>query len=245
MSEAPLDKPSSALPLLLAAGCGAVAAALLLPAVLPALASSLSGSEAKAAWYLARAGGLVAYSLVWLATLLGLLITNRFARLWPGGPVAFEVHQHASLLGTGFALFHAVVLLGDRYIGYQLWQIALPFAGDYRPLWVGLGQIGFYLLLLVGLSFYVKQQIGPRTWRAIHVFSFAVFGMALLHGLLSGSDSSAAGVQLLYWASGGSVLFLTLYRALGLLARPDPAGSRGRTRPDVLGKSAPSHRDAD
>lgn len=217
MSEAPIETPTVEPLVLVAAGSGAAAAALLLPTILPTLVGSLSGSEPKAAWYLARAAGLIAYLLVWQATVLGLLITNRFARFWPGGPVAFEVHQHASLLGTGFTLFHALVLLGDRYIGYQLWQIALPWAGDYRPLWVGLGQIGFYLMLLVGFSFYVKSRIGLRVWRAIHWLSFGVFGLALLHGLLSGSDSSVAGVQALYWLSGGSVLFLTIYRTLSLL----------------------------
>lgn len=220
--------PRSTRALLLAAAGGAALAALALPHWLPALSASLSGPEPKAAWFLARASGLVAYVLVWLTTLLGLLISNRLARLWPGGPLAFDLHQHTSLLGIVMALFHALVLLGDRYIGFSLRQIAVPFTdGAYRPLWVGLGRAGFYLLALVGLSFYVRQQIGARAWRLIHGLSFAVFALALLHGLQSGSDSAAPGVRLLYWAGGASVLLLTCARVLGLLlrsgARPQPA----------------------
>lgn len=214
---APLAVPAPPRPLapalLLALLGGAGAAALLLPLLLPALAGSLAGAEPKAAWFLARSSGLVAYVLVWLTTLLGLLITGRLARLWPGGPLAFELHQHTSLLGLGLALFHALVLLGDRYIGYQLWQIATPFAGAaYRPLWVGLGQIGAYLLALVGLSFYMRPWIGLRAWRLVHGLSFAVFALVLAHALQSGTDSAALG--LLYWASGASVLLLTCYRVL-------------------------------
>ena len=68
----------------------------------------------------------MAFALLWLALALGLTITNRLARLWPGGPVAFDVHQHASLLALTFALFHALILTGDRFIAFILAQVAVP-----------------------------------------------------------------------------------------------------------------------
>lgn len=201
--------------LLLSAALGAFLAGAALPGWLPGLANTFVGAEPKAYWYLSRASALVAYGLVWLSMVLGVLITNKLARLWPGGPVAYDVHQHASLLGLVFALFHALILVGDRYIGYSLSQVLMPFASDaYRPLWVGLGQVAFYLLAIVGLSFYIRRLIGPRLWRAIHYLSFVVFGLALLHGIFSGTDSAAAGVRLFYWASGASLLFFTLYRLM-------------------------------
>jgi hypothetical protein len=45
----------------------------------------------------------------------------------------------------------------------------------------------------------------------------AAFLLALVHGLLSGTDSAQPLIQWLYWATGGSVFFLALYR--GLLSR--------------------------
>jgi predicted ferric reductase len=201
--------------LLAAAAAGALLAAVIVPAWLPALRDSLAGAEPKAYWYLARAGAFVAYGLLWLAMALGLAITNKLARAWPGGPTAFDLHQHLSLLGLAAALFHALILLGDRYIGYTLPQILLPFAAaGYRPLWVGLGQLGLYGLAVVALSFYVRRRIGPRAWRRLHFLSFAVFGLALAHGLASGTDSRQGWAAALYWLSGGSLLFLTLYRVL-------------------------------
>ena len=113
---------------LLASAAGALAAAVVLPSWLPHLSESLLGPEPKAYWYLARASAFVAYGLLWLSMILGLTMTNKLARVWPGGPVAFDLHQHASLLGLAFALFHALVLLGDRYIGYTLPQLLMPFA---------------------------------------------------------------------------------------------------------------------
>ena len=91
----------------------------------------------------------------------------------------------------------------------------MPFASaPYRPLWVGLGQVAFYGLGLVSLSFYARQPLGKTAWRVIHAASFGLFGLALLHGVLAGTDSGAGLMPLMYWVTGGSVLFLTLYRAL-------------------------------
>src|SRR6185369_7521150 len=83
----------------LAVAGGAFAAVAVLPALLPALSASWLGSAPKAYWYLSRASALVAFALLWFAMALGLVITNKLARVWPGGPTAFELHQHASLLG--------------------------------------------------------------------------------------------------------------------------------------------------
>ena len=198
-----------------AAVAGALIAAVLAPAIVPQMVQSLLGSEPKAYWYLTRAAALVSFVLLWISMLLGLTMTNKLARIWPGGPTAFSLHQHTSLLALGFAVFHGLILLGDQYIGYTLAQVLVPFAGAaYKPLWVGIGQIGIYLLALVSLSFYVRRQITQRTWRLIHFFSFAVFVMVIVHGIFSGTDSSTLPVQLIYLLAAGSVAFMTIYRIL-------------------------------
>jgi DMSO/TMAO reductase YedYZ heme-binding membrane subunit len=144
---------------------------------------------------------------------LGLVITNRMARAWPGGPTVSDLHEYASLLGLAFAAIHALSLLGDHYIGYSLAQLLVPFASTaYRPLEVGLGQLAFYLMIPVSFSFYVRRWIGGRAWRAIHYLSFGLFGLALAHGVWSGSDSGAIWAQWAYAGSGLSLVALTYYR---------------------------------
>jgi len=208
-------KPSSIVLLVIALIGGAAAATIVLPLVLPGWSGSVVGAEPKAFWYLSRAAGTVAYGLLWLSMAVGLGITNKLARLWPGAPAAFDLHQHLSLLGLAFALFHAVVLLGDKYMSYDLAQLFLPFGSSaYRQVWVGLGQVSFYLLVVVGFSFYFRKRIGNRWWRAIHFASFAVFALALAHGLMSGTDSGTIWAAGIYWLSAGSLLFLTVYRVL-------------------------------
>ncbi len=217
-------RPGSAALLLGGAVAGGLLAVAVGPGWWPGLAESLLGSSPKAYWYLSRASGLVAYALLWISAVLGLALTSRAARLWPGGPAAFDLHQFTGLLGLAISLFHTIVLLGDGYTGFTLLQILLPFADTpYRPLWVGMGQVGLYLGLAVGLSFYVRQRIGPRTWRLLHYGSFLVYWLVTVHGLAAGSDSGAPAILALYWVTGAAAYFLVVYRLL-VSARPAPLG---------------------
>jgi predicted ferric reductase len=192
---------------------GLLFAVLILPSWLPNMSLSLAGSAPKAYWYLSRATAFVSLSLLWLSMALGLGMTNKMARLWPGAPAAFALHEYVSLLGLAFAVFHAVVILGDHYINFTLLQLLIPFgAVDYRPFWVGVGQLGFYTWAILALSFYLRPIIGQRSWRILHYGSFLMYLMGVSHGLFSGTDTSAGWAQSYYWVSAGSLLFLLVYR---------------------------------
>ncbi len=205
------------------------------------MAASLVGSSPKGFWYLSRGSAFAALGLLWISMLLGLLITDKMAKSWPGAPVAFALHEFVSLLGLAFGLFHALILLGDRYINYKLAQILMPFGSvNYHPIWVGVGQIGFYTWAIISATFYVKKYIGNKTWKFIHYLSFFNFAIAIMHGIASGTDTSTIWAQTVYWIMGGSVLFFTAVRVIaGLIQRkpqprtvhpaaarpPQPAGS--------------------
>ncbi len=200
---------------LLAVFFGVVAAAYVLPIWLPGLAGSFSGSNPKAYWYLSRGTGFVSLGLLWVSMMLGIGITNKLARLWPGIPPTAAIHEYTGLLGLFFAAFHGLVLLGDTYTQYHLAQLLMPFGSvQYRPTWVGLGQLGFYAWFIIAVTFYIRRVIGKKTWRAIHYASFACYLGALVHGLMSGTDAGAAWAQDFYWITGGALLFLLVYRIL-------------------------------
>ncbi len=219
---------------LLAIVVGTLIAVVLLPSWMPNLANSLLGSNPKAFWYLSRGSAFVALSLLWVSMALGLGMTNKMARIWPGAPAAFALHKYVSLLGLAFSIFHGLILLGDHYIKFDLAQIVVPFAANsYRPLLVGFGQLGFYIWLIVALSFYVRSRIGPKTWRAIHYVSFLTYVMAMVHGITSGTDSSASWATWYYWISGGSLVFLLMHR---IVVSVTAKLTRPATRP-----STPAH----
>ncbi len=197
---------------LLASAIGAVAALFVLPSLGPVLGQSLTGTNPQGYWYLARAAGLVAYLLLWLSVAFGLIITNKFARLWPGGPTAFDLHQFTSLLALAFTVFHGLVLLGDQYINFSLVQLLIPFSDTYRPFWVGLGQLAFYLAIPVAFSFYARKSLGYKTWRLLHYGSFAVYFLVTLHGLFSGTDSTTLSALAMYGMTALTTVALIVYR---------------------------------
>ena len=197
---------------------GLLVAVLILPAWLPNMSFSLGGDAPKAYWYLSRATAFVSLSLLWLSMALGLGISNKMARLWPGAPAAFALHEYVSLLGLAFAVFHALVILGDHYINFTLLQLLVPFSTvDYRPFWVGIGQIAFYTWAILALTFYIRPIIGQKSWRFLHYSSFGMYLLGIFHGLFSGTDTSAGWAQNYYWISAGSLLFLLTYRILAVV----------------------------
>ncbi len=182
-----------------------------------------AGSQAY--WYLARAGGIVAYVLLWLATCWGIMMSSKVVKGLVSVPKAYSLHEFLPILGVVFAALHAMVLLGDSYIGFDVWQLLVPFTSSYEPFWTGLGTLSFYLFLALVASSYLRKQIGQKLWRVFHYTSYLAFLVALLHGIMAGSDSGILGMRALYLTTGGISLFLVYYRMLSY----SPRKSRVRT----------------
>jgi predicted ferric reductase len=162
-------------------------------------------------WYVTRASGIVAYLLLWLSMVLGLGVTSKFFDRLLDRVFTYDFHQFISLLSIAFVVLHVAVLLVDRYMPYSIWQILIPFISPYRPFWVGIGVIGFYLTLLVTVTFYIKRRIGMRAFRLIHVLSLVGYLGATLHGVYSGTDTPLPSMQFLYQGTGLVVVFLTIF----------------------------------
>lgn len=176
-------------------------------------------------WDTARAGGLVSYVLLTTSVSLGLVLRNRWqSSRWPR-LITNELHGYVSLLALVFIAVHVVAVAVDPFTHFGLAAVLVPFASHYRPIWMGLGIVGLYLLLAVWVSTRLRRRIGHRLWRQIHVLAFAVYAAATLHGLGTGSDTRAAWAVALYAASVGLVGTLLAIRLLA------PAGRDARPRP--------------
>jgi sulfoxide reductase heme-binding subunit YedZ len=182
-------------------------------------------SSVQALWYVTRAAGVVAYLLLWLSTAWGLAVSSKIFDPLLHRFFTYDMHQFISLLALGFVALHVVVLRADKYLPFSIAQILVPFAAPYRPVWVGVGVIGFYLMLLVSVTFYVRQRIGYPIFRVIHYASFVAYLAALAHGLLAGTDSSLWTTQLIYAASALVVIFLFVYRIVMALPSLQPETS--------------------
>jgi len=171
-------------------------------------------AKTPAYWYMSRGAGLVGYLLLWATTAWGLVVSTKVAKGLIAAPFSASLHEFLSLAALAFAGIHSLALLGDRYIGFNLADIIYPFAASYRPGWVGLGQLGFYLTLALIISFYVRKRMGYKTWRLMHYLTFLAYGMVVVHGLTAGTDANALPVQAMYLGTGAVIVFLIYYRLL-------------------------------
>ncbi len=176
-----------------------------------AVSSLFAVDTVQAWWYVTRAAGLTSYILLWLSMVWGMAISTRILSPAVEGTYSYDFHEFLSLLGLGFVLLHVIVLAIDRYLPFSLWQIMIPFIDSYRPLWVGLGIIGFYIFLLVTVTFYMRQSIGMRAFRNIHILSLVGYLGATLHGLFAGTDSALGITKVIYVGTFLVVIFLTAY----------------------------------
>jgi len=162
-------------------------------------------------WYVTRSAGIMAYILLWLSTAWGLAVPSKIISPVLEQSYTFDFHQFISLLSIGFALLHIIVLTFDRYLPYSTLQILIPFLSTYRPIWVGIGVISFYIIALVTVTFYLRSRIGMNAFRKIHILSLVGYLGVTLHGLYAGTDAPLLTMQLLYRGTSLVVVFLTVY----------------------------------
>jgi predicted ferric reductase len=167
-------------------------------------------------WYVARAGGIVAFALLTAAVVAGLTLSTRTTvKGWPRFAVE-DVHRFLGLLTGSFVLIHVGALFVDAYIPFSLGQLVVPGTSSYRPLATALGVVGAELLLALALANRFRSRLTYRFWRRTHYLNFAVWLLAFFHGVFAGSDTGAAWTTSLYVASAGLVGGLVTFR----LAKP-------------------------
>ncbi len=171
-----------------------------------------SAVDSRVYWYMARSAGIVAYLLLWGSVTWGLMVSHNLLDDIVKPPVVYELHKTLSILALVVGMFHGLILLGDTYMKFTVFDILIPFVSPYQPFWVGLGILGLYLTAILVVSFYIKKRIGHRAWRLLHYSSFLVWIMTTLHGLMSGTDSKLFLMQVMYTTAIASVSYLLLYR---------------------------------
>ena len=162
-------------------------------------------------WYITRSSGLVAYVLLWLSTAWGLAVDSKILDFALHRTFTYDFHQYISLFSLGFLALHMGVLLFDGFMPYSIPQILLPFISAYRPIWIGIGVIAMYLMVLVTVTFYLKNQIGVKAFRVIHLLSLLGYLGGLVHSFFSGSDSSLLAAQILYGGTFLVTVFLLVH----------------------------------
>jgi len=143
----------------------------------------------KALWYLTRGTGLVTLVLLTASVVLGVLQVGRWATpRWPRFITA-GLHKNVSLLVTAFLVVHIVTSIVDSFAPIGWLDTIVPFASPYRPIWLGLGAVAVDLLIAITITSLLRQRLGYRAWQAVHLFSYACWPVAFVHGLGTGTDT--------------------------------------------------------
>jgi methionine sulfoxide reductase heme-binding subunit len=155
-----------------------------------ALVPAAAGGSAY--WYLARGTGAVALLLLTASVVLGVLGSVRFdaGPKWPRFTID-ALHRDVSLLVIAFLVLHVLTSVLDGFAPISLLDAVIPFAGVYRPFWLGLGAVSFDLLIALVITSLLRRRLGYRSWRAVHWLAYASWPVAVFHGLGTGSDSMA------------------------------------------------------
>lgn len=196
--------------------------------------AGIASINEKLPWYFSRASGIVSYLMLTVSVMWGLVLSTKISKEYTPAPAVLALHNAVSWSAVGIGAMHGFALMFDSYMTYDLFDILIPFTGPYKPLWVGLGTVSLYIMLVASASFAWKDWLGQRMWRMIHYSTFGMYGLVTLHGLMAGTDSWTTGTNLMYVGSILLVLFLTNYRVMvGKEAASRPAATSNRVSAHV------------
>jgi sulfoxide reductase heme-binding subunit YedZ len=157
------------------------------------MSSALATAGPSTYWYLTRSTGAVALLLLTVAVVLGVADVQRWSSPRLPRFVVDSLHRNVSLLAMVFLVLHILTSVLDSFAPISLIDAFVPFAGAYRPFWLGLGAVSFDLLIAVTVTSLVRQRMGFASWRAVHWLTYASWPIALLHGFGTGSDVKSGG----------------------------------------------------
>ena len=184
-------------------------------------------TSSPAIWYAARASGVAAYVVLSVVVSLGLALGGKAQnRRWPRFSLE-DVHRFGGLLVGSLIGVHVLTIAADSFLPFSLTQLLVPFTAAYRPLWTGLGIAAAELLLALAITNHYRRRLPHRFWRTAHYLNFAVWTLASLHGLMSGTDRGAWWLALIYGAAVASVLVLLLWRFGGFVLRSPRVATAG------------------
>ena len=145
------------------------------------------------------------------------------------------VHRAAGGLGVGVLVLHVLTIVADSYAHVGVTGAVVPFTSSFRATWVGLGTIAAYLLLLVAVLGYARGRLagtgrGAAVWRTLHGLGYLAWGLGMLHGLKSGTDTGVAWVSAIYVGCAALVAAAVCFRLFAANGTRDRR-SRRLTRP--------------
>jgi predicted ferric reductase len=140
-------------------------------------------------WNLTRASAIVAWVLMAVAILWGVLLATRVLKPNDRPAWLLDLHRWLGWLGLALVGVHMGTLVADSYVTFTVRDLLVPFSSHWKPFATALGVVAMWILVAVQASSMVMKQISKRIWRAIHLASYGAFALVTAHAILAGSDT--------------------------------------------------------
>jgi len=167
-------------------------------------------------WFVSRASGIVARSLLVVAVFIGVLLATRVLKPKDSASWLFHFHNWLSGLAFVFAVTHVTSLMLDSFVTFTFLDVAIPFHSDYvkNPslgrIPIALGVVSLYILFAVQVSSLARQKMSIRIWKAIHYSSYALVLLVSAHAGWTGTDISSW----IYRTIGISLILITIFAVI-------------------------------
>ena len=166
-------------------------------------------------WDAARAAALAAFTVLSVSLLTGMALRTALLAALARNRAVLAFHGFLTWFWLPLVAVHVTALVLDGTARIGVLDLLVPFRVGYARLAVGLGTVGLLLLVLVGVTSALRRRMSPRVWHAVHLLSYPMFGVFLLHAQLAGSDVSRTWISALGWATGAGLAMLALPRVAG------------------------------
>jgi sulfoxide reductase heme-binding subunit YedZ len=150
-------------------------------------------------WFANRGTGVVLVVLLTLSMVMGVFSTVRASTpRWPRFATQ-ALHRNISLLTAAMLAGHVATAVIDEFVPIRWFDAFIPVTGKYQPFWLGMGALALDLILIVVVTSLVRDRLGHRGWRAIHMLTYVAWGLGVLHGVGIGTDSETS------WGAGVTI----------------------------------------
>lgn len=138
--------------------------------------------------------GLIALVLLTLNILMGIMLSTAYKQssYWkklPSYIKSFKIvdlHNYTAYIALVVVLIHFMIIPLDPSSKFNFQHLLYPLLAPHQPLFVLLGVISFGAIVLVMITTQkvIKNKLGNKTWRNIHIISYATGLLFIVHGLV-------------------------------------------------------------
>jgi len=139
-------------------------------------------------WMTSRTAALTAFFLLAAALITGQALRSALFEGAVRNRDLAGLHRFLTVCWVPFVLIHIVAMTLDAVARITPIDLLIPFRVSYAALPIGLGTVGFDLLLVVAVTSFLRRQLDPTLWRGLHRLSYLMFAVFILHALLAGTD---------------------------------------------------------